>query len=139
MYAECENIMKKRKFELTSREQQVLELLWNNPDGLTSVDIFEQLTEDLVNQTYTHRTINSLLDKELIIDNGTVRYNKQYARRFVATITREDFGAGLLLENGIGASSLSELAMSLVNQDDTVDKEEIIKELKKIIKCLKED
>lgn len=131
------NSMKKRRFELNSREQQIMELLWANPEGLTSVDIFDQLTEELVNQTYAHRTINSLLDKELIIANGTVRYNKQYARRFITTMTREEFGAGLLLENGIGSSSISELAMSLVNQDSTpLNKEELIKELKVIIKKL---
>lgn len=132
--------MKKRRFELTSREQQIMELLWENPEGLTSVDIFEQLTEEMVNPTYTHRAINSLLEKEFITDNGTVRYNKQYARRFITTISREDFGAGLLLENGIGASSISDLAVSLVNQDsNAVDKDEIIKELKDIIKNLRKE
>lgn len=50
--------MKNRRFELTSREQQVMNLLWNNPERLTSVDIFEQLTDIMVNPTYAHRTIN---------------------------------------------------------------------------------
>lgn len=132
--------MKKRRFELTSREQQVMNLLWDNPEGLTSVDIFEQLTDIMVNPTYAHRTINSLLEKELITDNGTVRYNKQYARKFITTMAREEFGAGLLLENGIGASSLSELAISLVAQDENgLDKDELINELKNVIKSLKKE
>lgn len=132
--------MKKRKYELTLREQKLMDLLWNNPEGLTSVDIFDQLNEIMVNPTYAHRTINSLLERELITDCGTVRYNKQYARKFVASLSREEFGVGLLLENGIGLSSLSELTMSLVNQDESsTNKDEIIKDLKNIIKRLREE
>lgn len=55
-------------------------------------------------------------------------------------MAREEFGAGLLLENGIGASSLSELAISLVAQDENgLDKDELINELKKVIKSLKKE
>lgn len=52
--------MKKTRFELSIKEQEIMELFWNSEDGLTSVDIYEQLRDSVLNSTYVHRALNTL-------------------------------------------------------------------------------
>ena len=128
--------MKKARFELSDREQQTMELFWRTEDGLTSVDIIEQLGNIMITPTYAHRTLNTLLDKKLIKECGSVRYNKQYARKFKAAITKEEYAAGLLEEKGINFQSLNGIAMAFLKQSkkiNTQEKEEVVRELKKMI------
>ena len=55
--------MKKTRFELSFREQQIMDLLWNAKEGLTSVDILEQLfaiinnMQENFNQNYQEKNL----------------------------------------------------------------------------------
>ena len=49
----------KDKYQLSIREQSVMDLLWDEGEALTSVDILERLGDIMQNATYVHRTINS--------------------------------------------------------------------------------
>ena len=54
--------MKKTRFELSIKEQEIMELFWNSEDGLTSVDIYEQLRDSVLNSTDVHRALNTLIE-----------------------------------------------------------------------------
>lgn len=128
--------MKKARFDLSEREQKVMELFWSMPEGLTSVDLIEQLSDIMINATYAHRSLNTLLEKGFIEECGSVRYNKQYARKFRAAITREEYAAGLLEEKGIHFRSLNGIAMAFLKQSENVDRQEkeaVVQELKQLI------
>ncbi len=128
--------MKKTRFELSTREQHVMDLFWSTGDGLTSVDILEQLNDIMVNPTYVHRSLSALLEKGFIQECGSVRYNKQYARKFKPTLTKEEFAAGLLAEKGMQLKSLKGIAMAFLNQSDDANsqkKQNVINELKQMI------
>lgn len=134
--------MKKTRFELSSREQQVMDLFWNSSEGLTSVDILEKLSDIMINPTYVHRSLSILLEKGFIEECGSVRYNKQYARKFKPAITREEFAAGLLTEKGINFNSLNGIAMAFLKQSNSINeqsKKEVINELKQIINELEQE
>ena len=132
--------MKKTRFELSFREQQIMDLLWNAKEGLTSVDILEQHSDIMINATYVHRSISVLLEKGFIRECGSVRYNKQYARKFQPELSREEFMAGLLVEKGVQLSSLNGIAMAFLNKaNDLQKKKEVICELKQMINELERE
>lgn len=131
--------LSKKQFNLSEKEEMILEKLWENSEGLTSVDMLEQLGDFFINATYVHRTINSLLEKGLIYESGSVRYNKQYARKFHAKYTKEEYIAYFLAQKGIGMHSLSSIAMALIKHDRNCDDaDKIVKDLQTIIDTLQE-
>ena len=133
--------MKKTRFELSTREQRVMDLFWSTNDGLTSVDILEQLSDIMINPTYVHRSLAILLEKGFIEECGSVRYNKQYARKFQPALSKEEFIAGLLSEKGMHLNSLNSSAMAFLKQspNNSKTKKDIIDELKQMISELESE
>lgn len=134
--------MKKSRYELSFREQKIMDLLWENHDGLTSVDMLAQLSDVMSSPTHVHRAITSLLSKGLIQECGSVRYNKQYARKFQPALSREEYAAGLLEEKGFSLDSLNSIAAAFLKHSEKPDpqkKEQIIDELKQIIDELEKE
>lgn len=131
--------MKKLRYDLSIREQEIMNLLWNSESGLTSVDLLEQSFDIMKNSTYVHRALTILEEKELIEVCGTTRYNKQYARKFKTSLTREEFAAGLLSEKGFSTDSLNSVAMALLRtslKDNADKKQATVQKLKAMINQL---
>lgn len=134
--------MKKLKYDLAEREQEILNLLWNTESGLTSVDILEQSPEIMKNSTYIHRALTVLEEKGLIEVCGTVRYNKQYARKFKVSLTKEEFAAGLLCERGFSVNSLNGIAAAFIkcsSKGNEDMKQAAIHKLKEMIEHLESE
>lgn len=130
----------KEAYQLSKREQCVMDLLWEKEEALTSVDIFEQLGDIMQNQTYVHRTINQLLAANFIQECGSVRYNTQYARKFAPCMTREEYAAKYLVKHGIQRKSLGKVAAALLKEtrdDKNKHTDEMIAQLQEIIDELK--
>lgn len=131
--------MRKKSFELTKGEERIMEFFWDSPTPLTSMDI-SSMTDEF-NDSYIHRLLNSLLKKEMLEINGIVKSGKQYARKFIPTITREEYGAMVMRDLGIkDEKALAKVAVAMVqqfqNEKDT-NTDEIIKELENLVKQLK--
>mgnify|MGYP001029941978 CR=1 FL=1 len=130
----------RNEYQLSKREQRVMDLLWEKDEALTSVDILERLSDIMPNTTYVHRTINALLDAGLIQERGSVRYNTQYARKFVPCMTREEYAAKFLVLHGIQTESFVRVAMALfqeTQEDKNKHADEMIEQLQEIIDALK--
>lgn len=130
----------KGEYQLSNREQRVMDLLWEEEDALTSVDILERLSDIMPNATYVHRTINSLLAAGFIKECGSVRYKTQYARKFMPCLTREEYAAKYLIKHGIQRKSFGKVAMALVDEtreDSNGYTDELITQLEEIIGKLK--
>ncbi|MCM1183035.1 MAG: BlaI/MecI/CopY family transcriptional regulator [Roseburia sp.] len=130
----------KNKYQLTEREQAVMDLLWRSEEALTSVDIGERLHDVVENATYVHRAINKLLMVGLIKECGSIRYRTQYARRFIPCMTREEYAAQCLIKQGIQAKSIGKLAMALVKETECgkgEERQEVIETLQEIIDRLR--
>lgn len=137
--------MMKDAYQLSKREQCVMDLLWEKGIAMTSLDILENLSDIMKNPTYVHRTINQLLDVNLIQECGSVRYNTQYARKFVPCMTREEYSAKYLVSHGIRKETFGKTVLALLKETqdnknkhtDDVQMDEMIAQLQEIIDEIK--
>lgn len=79
---------------LNRKEEELLELLWDNETPMTSktmLDIIKLGKYKLKADVGIHRIINSLLEKNMIKICGSEKSGKLYARRFEPVLTREEY------------------------------------------------
>ena len=84
-------IMKQKIKKLTDSEKQVLDLLWDSEEPLTSTEIVKLCAGRTWKPSYIHIMINSLLKKEMIKVAGFKQTTKNFARVFEPTMTREQW------------------------------------------------
>ena len=129
--------MKKKNTRITGSEREVLELLWEENQPLTSAEIVKISEHKTWKPSYIHLMINSLLKKNVIQVAGFKQTTKNYARTFTPTMTREEFSIRLLREeNQLNASSLSLLFGALLEEDVDMD---VIDELSDMLQKKKEE
>ena len=129
--------MKKKNTRITGSEREVLELLWEENQPLTSAEIVKISEHKTWKPSYIHLMINSLLKKNVIQVAGFKQTTKNYARTFTPTMTREEFSIRMLREeNQLNASSLSLLFGALLEED--VDRA-VIDELSDMLQKKKEE
>ena len=123
--------MKKTSNRLTDSEQQVLDLLWDREDALTSSEIVEYCEDRTWKESYIHILINSLLKKNMIEVAGFKKTTKNYARTFRPTMTREDYSILQSKQNQkVSSSTLSHLFSAML--EDETD-ERVLDELSRMI------
>jgi len=131
--------MRKKEFELTKGEEVLMELFWNADRPLTSMDICEMTDE--FNDSYVHRLLTALQKKDMLGVNGVVQSVKQYARTFIPTMTREEYGALLMERLGINnEKAFAKVAVAMVQRSADKQKEgnkELVKQLENIVEQLK--
>lgn len=76
---------------LTKSEEQIVELLWNFDEPLTSSEIIRNSVDKTWKDSYVHLLINSLMDKGIIEVAGFKKATKNYARTFKPTMSREEY------------------------------------------------
>jgi predicted transcriptional regulator len=129
--------MKKKNTRITGSEREVLELLWEENQPLTSAEIVKISEHKTWKPSYIHLMINSLLKKNVIQVAGFKQTTKNYARTFTPTMTREEFSIRMLREeNQLNASSLSLLFGALLEEDVDMD---VIDELSDMLQKKKEE
>ena len=129
--------MKKKNTRITGSEREVLELLWEENQPLTSAEIVKISEHKTWKPSYIHLMINSLLKKNVIQVAGFKQTTKNYARTFTPTMTREEFSIRMLREeNQLNASSLSLLFGALLEEDVYID---VIDELSDMLQKKKEE
>lgn len=76
---------------LTKSEEQIVELMWNVNEPLTSSEIIRNSVDKTWKDSYVHLLINSLMDKGIIEVAGFKKATKNYARTFKPTMTRDEY------------------------------------------------
>ena len=76
---------------LTKSEEQIVELLWNSEEPLTSSEIIKNSVGKTWKDSYVHLLINSLMEKGIIEVAGFKKATKNYARTFKPTVSREEY------------------------------------------------
>lgn len=76
---------------LTKSEEQIVELLWNSEEPLTSSEIIKNSVDKTWKDSYVHLLINSLMEKGIIEVAGFKKATKNYARTFKPTVSREEY------------------------------------------------
>lgn len=134
------SVMKNKN--LNPREKELMELIWSSAVPLTSIEMLDQLDPEKWNKLSVFRTINSLTAKKYIRVDGFEQYNTQYARKFTFSISREEYMAKLMREDGMGIESLGRVAVALLGEDSDSDensRDALIESLQEIIDKLKEE
>lgn len=128
---------KNKKYHLTDKEVELMELLLKQDKPLTSVEILAIPDDHSWSDNYLPIMLKSLLDKNAIEVCGYVRCGTQYARQFKYSITREEYVALFAVGRGLDAQSIPKVAVAMVTELQE-DKDDIIRELEGIIEKLKE-
>lgn len=129
--------MKKDRKKITDSEREVLELLWNSDEPLTSTEIVRLCVGRTWKSSYIHIMINSLLKKEMIKVAGFKKTTKNYARTFEPTMTRDQWNLfQMKQEKGVTAELLKEMLEMIITEGAD---EEVLEELFEVIEKRKEE
>lgn len=122
---------------LTKSELEVMNLLWDTDQPLTSSEIVSNSVNRTWKKTYINLLIKSLLQKEMIRVAGMKQMVKNYARTFEPTMTREIYNITQISEQpGFQNKDIPLLFSHLVSITDDMD---TIKELEEILQKRKSE
>ena len=128
--------MKSENCFFTRREEELMELLWETGQPMTSIEMIADKKERTWKDNYLKVIIRALLEKGAIRVCGVKQYKTQYARQFEYVITREDYIAKQAVAKGLNGSSLTNIAVAMAKE--TGSEEELIARLEEVIKELRE-
>lgn len=130
--------MKKKDSYLTGSEEELMELFWEKNVPLTSVEILQIGENHSWNGNYLHMMLRNLIKKGLLEVCGLAQYGSQYARKFHAIITKEEYVAKLVMLKGKGKNYVTKVAAAMIQEIDNTDEADgLINELEIIIEDLK--
>ena len=78
---------------LTKSEEEIMYLLWDLDEPLTSSEIVKKAVNKTWKKSYINLLINSLLKKDMIKVVGVKQMTKNYARTFVPTMTKDAYAS----------------------------------------------
>lgn len=129
--------MKKSNTNLSPNELIIMELFWEHPEPLTSVDIAEYITE--WRSAYLNNLLSSLQKKGMLEVVGIVQMGKHYVRKFLPVYTKEQYAASLLDTLNIGKKSVLQIALAMAKDISKNEEEEIVSELEGILAEFKKE
>ena len=88
--------MGKKIPRITNSEMQILEVLWDEGEALTSSEIVEVSDDRTWKSSSVHLLLNSLLKKNLVQVAGFKKTTKNYARTFEPSMSREEYSLNQL-------------------------------------------
>ena len=117
--------------KITDSEREVLDLLWDVGEPLTSSEMVKMCVDRTWKPSYIHIMIKSLLDKEMIKMAGFKKTTKNYARIFEPTMTREQWSLQQVKQEKRDSGELLKEMLVSILQEETDEK--ILNELSKAI------
>lgn len=129
--------MSRKPYCLTTKEEELMNLLWKQDKPMTSVEILAIGDEHSWSDNYLPIMLKSLLKKKAIEVCGYAQCGTQYARQFRYLLSREEYVARLAVGRGLEAHSIPKVAVAMVEEFGE-DKNDVIRELEEIIQKLRE-
>lgn len=81
----------KEKIRLTKGEREIMNILWDTREALTSSEIIKYSVNKSWKDTSVHLLLKTLLDKNIIEVAGLKKTTRNYARTFRATMSQYDY------------------------------------------------
>ena len=122
--------------ELTKSEEQMMDIFWDSKEALTSVDIVKMQVKATWTNGLVHNIIRSLVQNGYLKECGMEQFGRQYARKLMPALTREEYIAKLMIQKSEGKSSVKQM-VALAKESE--DMEQVFEELEEIIRKLKEE
>ena len=89
--------MRKKSDLLTDAELEIMNILWNKDEPISANELLAIPPFTSWSSGYMHNVIRGLISKDMIKVAGMIQSKTQYARTFVAAITREEYVAHVAL------------------------------------------
>ena len=121
---------------MNKRERKIMDLLWSAQASMTVIQIEEAFSEEHLTRATVFKAVQSLMDKGYVQIGGVERNQKSYARKVEPAISREEYAAIMLSEEGIDHSSLGNVVFAMLGnskKQSKKNKEQVIKEVERII------
>ena len=116
---------------LTKSELEIMELLWQEDEPLTSSQIIDMSVDRSWKRSYVHLLINSLLEKGMIEVVGFIKTTKNYARTFKAKVSKEEYSVGRYTSmQSFQQSDIPKMVSALIKKTDNP---ELIGQLEEMI------
>ena len=129
--------MGKKIPKITNSEKQILEVLWDEEQALTSSEIVNVSDDRTWKASSVHLLLNSLLNKGLVEVAGFKKTTKNYARTFKPTMTREEYSINQLRQEQKNTSrTLSRLFTALLQDEDDT---ELLEELSDMVDARRQE
>lgn len=133
---ECEVSPVAQIIQLTEREEQVMDFMWEYGKPVTSNDILELCTNRTWKDSYLQIMLRSLRKKGAIESCGRVLYNTQYAQLLQPTLSKEQYYLQLAYKRGVDRKSFIQLAVSLAHDMEPEETDSLLASLSEIMKDL---
>ena len=119
-------------------EEKLMDFLWEQNKAMTIVEIEQQMAREGLKKATIFKAVQSLVEQEYLRVNGFERVSKSYARKFEPAVTKEEYAAVVLAARGIDTNSLGNLAMAMLGNENSEERDEeadekLIEELEDII------
>jgi len=130
----------KTSTSLSGREEYLLNFLWKRNVAMTTSEIATALADQNWSQVSLYKTIQSLSERGYLDVVGLEKATKTYVRKLAPTLSQAEYYTASLLEKGVDATAISEIAVSLIGAEKIENKEDrklIAKNLEEVLKTLK--
>ena len=124
------------KTRLTKSEMEIMEVLWNEGDALTTSEIVQRSKEKEWKDSSVHLLIKSLMDKGVIKVEGFKKTTKNYARTFIPVKNREEFLVGQIMDNKTTIAARKRIYSYLIEKESNL---EMIDYIQKLLEERKEE
>ena len=126
----------KQTIQLTEREEEVMNFMWEYGKPVTSNDILALCTNRTWKDSYLQIMLRSLKKKGAIKECGRILYNTQYAYLLKPTLSKEEYYLQLAYKRGVNRRSFIQLAVSIANDMEPEETDSLIDSLSKLIEEL---
>ncbi len=108
---------------MTQHETEMMELLWDNPEGMTHIEMIENARERSWRDSTAHLLINGLLAKKMIQVIGKRPSGRRHSRIFAPAISRMEYQERRIKETfgDMDGESFVHLFASFVKQNALSD------------------
>ena len=124
------------KTRLTKSEMEIMEVLWDEGEALTSAEIIQKSKEKEWKDSSVHLLINSLLKKKVVTVAGFKKTTKNYARTFVPVEGKEQFLVGQVIDNKITSDAKKRIYSYIIEKENNP---EMIKYVEKLLEERKKE
>lgn len=122
---------------LTKSEEEIMYLLWDLDEPLTSSEIVKKAVNKTWKKSYINLLINSLLKKDMIKVVGVKQMTKNYARTFVPTMTKDAYTIKQISDRpNFTDSDIPTLFSELIERTESSD---VFDELEALLKKRREE
>ena len=115
--------------ELTRSELEVMDVLWNEGEPLSRVELIRRSTDKRWKESSVHILLNGLLEKKAIYQAGIVRCSKTFGRTFAPALSREQYYAATVFSHRFKPDLVGLVAALLSREGITSEQKQQIMEL----------